>query len=865
MVWFFRRPTFRGNAAKGDVERVLWQSRYNANEMAVKREGDVKWINMKKDPTTWPDWFVAYVQKTDPAKLGLAPNPNTSTAGTIPPASSGKLILVSVEQLTQPRLVSGQWQNIPMTDPGPWAVFVNTPMAAKDLIKSLPKSVWQGDRKVWATKVDAQSLPRVLEIARKLGVEIDPKLQVETTVEGFSGASTQGAPQLEAVMVAAVNARTPQGFKARDYQLEGIEFLARHSHLTSDRKTCAILADSPGTGKTIQTLLALPRNARVILVVPNVVVPNWQIEAARWRPDLIVTPIRDAKARLDRLPAKGEILLLNYERMPKIVKSKATDWKPEAKDIAAKQLLAEIHKVQQSLPQTESNGKFYPARLPVFLIADEAHMMKEAKTQRAQAFSSISDAMATTWMLTGTPLSNRPLDLWGTLQAGGCAGDIFGWGTHGWNNFKKLMGGVSDTVWTGSKYQEITLWPPTPGSGRVSPLVPDLLRRLMLRRTKDQVLKELPPKTYETVVIEPESSREWTATRKLMDEIWARTSDTGLPAFSDMERVREMLARVKIPALLELVEPYADAGKQIIVAGAHVAALKELGALPGWGVITGETSQNTRQQLVETFQAGQLIGLAISIKAAGIGITLTAADTMIFADLDWVPGNNKQAEDRIHRIGQTSSNAHYRILTTNHPLDLHVTALLLAKQQIVSSAIENVLQYNPPKPPTAAQSQGVIGAERVATYQSIMAALADVQSGRARTKLQGKLGRMREAGGGMGWTGQETLPVWPTVAFPASATESMRHALNLLASSCDFARTQDFCGFNKSDAGTGHALTALGADEPIAQHVAYGILRKYKRQLPDEIWLNLYSPQARIELNTYFYHSGQSNRNRRYE
>lgn len=822
-----------GQAARGDVERILWQSRYNASEMAVKREGYRQWTTLKKDPATWPDWFLAHVERTSPERLGLAPRGDAPKPSLVPIADA---------DVTRSKMRGSEWTVIPANEPGPWALFINTPKEARLLIKTLARPMWQGNRKAWAVKADPRNLPRVLEVAERLGVTVDPSFKQKRgklTTEGFSGAIVGDAKALQRIMRAAVKTRTPQGWKARDYQLAGIEFLARRSHLTGTRKTCAVLADDMGTGKTIQTLLALPRKARAIIVVPAVVLLNWQREAAIWRPDLNVTVIEGAKARLDRLPRKGgEVILLNYERMPKLAKSKATGWKVAAKDDAGKKFLAAMNRERDALPADEGyDGRQYTARLPIFLISDEAHYLKKPTSQRSKSFSSISDGVLSTWLLTGTPVENRPPDLWGLLQSAGCAAEVFGW-KGGFENFKRLMGGVDRTVYDkrgnpvrNRKTGQVvvaTVWPPDAGSGRVSPQVPELLRRVMLRRTKDQVLKELPPKTYEEIVVEPKSSREWTAARKLMDKIWAKTPEKGLPSFDQMSQVREMLARVKIPALEELIEPYEDAGKPIVVAGAHLAPLKALGKRDGWDVITGEMNPKQKQRVVDAFQAGKLKGVAISSAAAGVGITLTHADTMIFADLAWKPGTNKQAEDRIHRIGQKSGNVHYRILTSNHPLDRHVNALLVAKQQVIGKAVDTLMEYTPPpKPP---KSAGPLAQRQWSTIQD---AIKEAKTAKARDKLTRKrasLARREAVDGGIPST------------FTPGQVQAMQGALSGLAGACDFAMSKDRCGFNKADTYTGHSLAMTGIEDPLYQQVAYGILRKYRGQIGPSAFAAIYKP-----------------------
>jgi len=359
----------------------------------------------------------------------------------------------------------------------------------------------------------------------------------------------------------------------------------------------------------------------------------------------------------------------------------------------------------------------------------------------------------------------------------------------------------------------------------------------MLRRLKKDVLKDLPPKVYETVVVEPKSSPAWTKARKLLDKVWKMTprrrdGSMGLPAFNEMSEARELLARVKIPALIELIEPYEDAGKPIVVAGAHLAPLKELGKRPGWEIIVGGMPKAKQQRIMEDFQAGKLRGVAISVEAAGIGITLTRAETMIFADQAWKPGTNMQAEDRIHRIGQKGQSTLFRILTTTHPLDQHVNALLRAKKSIIHRAIDKRVEFTAPEPPkkmTAAASK--------AAHAAVKQAIADVKRGKAEEKLRKRLVSVRA-------TAKRNKTTVPK-RFSKAQVAAMEQGLGLLAGSCDYAFAKDYCGFNKPDVYAGHALAQTGLSSQLARQVAHGILRKYRRQLGGGLHDAIYAKKKR--------------------
>ena len=360
--------------------------------------------------------------------------------------------------------------------------------------------------------------------------------------------------------------------------------------------------------------------------------------------------------------------------------------------------------------------------------------------------------------------------------------------------------------------------------GNPKPELNEILGRIMLRRTKDQVLPDLPPKMYEEVVVKPATEGEWKKIAKRLDDLQEDATRSGLPPFDQMSEVRKLLAQSRIPAVIELVEDYEEAGKPVVVASAHRAPLLALGERPGWGVIVGGTPPQTRQRLVEDFQAGKLKGLAIAIEAAGVGITLTRADTMIFVDLAWKPGDNRQAEDRIHRVGAKGDKVLYRTLVSPHPLDRHVTRLLRSKQAVVDAAIDTPMTYTPPPPPPRGAGPG---AQR--QWGDIQSAIKEARTSEARRKLQGTRERMEERG-----------EIFPS-RFTAAQVAAMENALGSLAGVCDFAMKRDQCGFNKSDTYTGHSLAMTGLGDPLYQEVAYGVLRKYRGQIGPHLYETIYT------------------------
>jgi len=244
----------------------------------------------------------------------------------------------------------------------------------------------------------------------------------------------------------------------------------------------------------------------------------------------------------------------------------------------------------------------------------------------------------------------------------------------------------------------------------------------MVRRLKADVLTELPPKRRQVVLLDPADVKggvaalraEQSGMARVETELakarvkaeLAKASDN--PAeyasaverlheaqhaeFSEMSRLRHETAVVKAPAVAAHVADLLEAGEAKVAVWAHhhdvVDILRE--QLTDYGVveITGETPQPERQAAVDAFQSpsGPRVFVG-SITAAGTGITLTAAQTAVFAELDWVPGNVSQAEDRHHRIGQAGSVMIQHVLLDGS-LDAKLANTLLAKQAVADRALD---------------------------------------------------------------------------------------------------------------------------------------------------------------------------------
>lgn len=410
------------------------------------------------------------------------------------------------------------------------------------------------------------------------------------------------------------------------YQIDGILWLRSMYR--------ALLADEMGLGKTAQLLRALI--APAIVVCPASLRLNWQAEAALYRPELIARIMSGGELPK---PATNEILITSYESLPDPV-PKVTKW------------LVPHH-----------------LRSDTTLLLDEVHFAKTRRAQRSIKTRLLSNQCLRVWGSTGTPLSNTPKDLWGVLSVIGVQHAAFG----GYQGFMDAFGGERNR-WGGVEFADT---PPTD--------VPAMLKKVMLRRLRKDVMPQLPGKVYSTHYVKapdfllPELD--------LADAAWRQSGSEKLPPFTLLSAVRKQMAISRIPDAIEIVERYEEERIPLVAFCSHVEPLHAIGQRPGWGVITGDTKLELRHALVDMFQSGLLSGLAVSVKAGGVGLTMTRASHALFIDRSYDPSENSQAEDRLVRIGQDASSVMITYMMADHAVDRRLNEILTSKQRLIAASL----------------------------------------------------------------------------------------------------------------------------------------------------------------------------------
>ncbi|GGB96341.1 DEAD/DEAH box helicase [Pseudoduganella buxea] len=439
----------------------------------------------------------------------------------------------------------------------------------------------------------------------------------------------------------------------RDYQREGFEWLARLAHWGVG----ACLADDMGLGKTVQALALLLLRATggpTLVVAPTSVCLNWASEAARFAPTLNVRMF-GAGDRADTIDSAGQydLVIVSY-----------------------------------GLLQLESE-RFTKQRWHT-IVLDEAQAIKNAATKRSQAVMALQGDFR--MVATGTPLENHLGELWNLFRFinPGLLGSL--------DQFNLRFAGPIE------RQQD----------HRAEVGARNRLRRLIgpfiLRRTKTQVLTELPARTeiVQEVELSPEEMALYESLRRealdKLASIDAPADKKSMQILAEIMKLRRAccnpnlvapglkLASSKLAAFAELLEGLLENRHKVLVFSQfvdHLALIREHLDSRGIGYqyLDGATPMATRKQRVDAFQAGEGDVFLISLKAGGVGINLTAADYVIHMDPWWNPAVEDQASDRAHRMGQQRPVTIYR-LVARHTIEEGIVDLHGRKRELADSLLD---------------------------------------------------------------------------------------------------------------------------------------------------------------------------------
>lgn len=425
-----------------------------------------------------------------------------------------------------------------------------------------------------------------------------------------------------------------------DFQEIGARFLA-------DRRN-ALLADEQGLGKTPQAIKAinLLQAPSVLIVCKAGLKLNWEIELKRWldNKELNIQVLSGGK---DKIQKNTNIVIVNYDLL-----------------------------INKNIHAQITKRSWYVG------VFDEAHFLKGRTTKRTKAVllaNGIASRCVHRWFMTGTPVMNRPEELYPILKS--CAPKVI----EPYLSFESFARKFCAAWWDG--FQLVTK-----GASNTNELYQRLSKDFMLRRLKKDVLSELPEKMYQIVSMPAANSTMVEYAHK--DFTWgkheARKVTEGLGG-DYISIIRHQLALSKVPSACAHIEDLLMENEKLVIFAYHrdvIEAIVRTMEHYRCVVITGSVSTADRQKAVETFQNSPEIRLFIGqFQAAGDGITLTAANTVVFVESSWTPAEIEQAADRVHRIGQKKA-VLVQFLVIERSFEEYQLRVAIDKKQIIGELID---------------------------------------------------------------------------------------------------------------------------------------------------------------------------------
>lgn len=520
-----------------------------------------------------------------------------------------------------------------------------------EAVKALPQRRYDPNQKNWLVPLECEA--DVKEFMRKYRFQWKP----------------QGQPkeqQYENPPMPELTQAIPLDREPYPYQKQGIAYALR-------QKKC-IMGDKPGLGKTGQAIAAVvgAKAFPCLIICPSSLKINWQREVDIWtggRHRAVILGDDNRKTwhtfhdcgAIDMFGqnSKVDFFIVNYESLSKFFVSN---------------IKKRIGKDGKDAPLRVTDIEFLPCK-DMFrsIVIDESHRCKNGATKQSKFCMGICKGKEYVYLLTGTPVVNKPKDLVAQLHIMDTL-PLFG-------GYKAFI----DRYCSGTKE-----------ASNLSELNYRLRTMCFYQREKKDVLKDLPSKIRQTVICEINTRREYLAAEdNLIDYLrkYRDASDEKIAralkgqAMVLIGILRQISAKGKIDAVKEFTDNLVQSGEKVILfVSLHeiVDALKHI--YPKAVTVTGRDDMDSRQRAVDNFQRDPKCNIIIcSIKAAGTGLTLTASSNVGFVEFPWTYADCEQCEDRAHRIGQLSSVTASYFLGKN-TIDEKVYQIIQTKKDIANAA-----------------------------------------------------------------------------------------------------------------------------------------------------------------------------------
>ena len=425
------------------------------------------------------------------------------------------------------------------------------------------------------------------------------------------------------------------------FQKQGVDFIEQ-------KQGRVLIADEMGLGKTIQALAWVhlhPEKKPVVIICPASLKLNWAQEIQMTLPGKQKIQIISGSTAKQNNTIWGDIIIINY-------------------DIIHRGWLEPIMKAK-----------------PQVLIADEAHALKSNAALRTKAVKKLAKGIPHVLALTGTPIINRPIEAFNIIQMVdktifpnwfeyarhycGAYKGRFGWDTSGATNTDELF---------------------------------ERLKTVMIRHKKADVLKDLPDKLYSYIPMEIDNAEEYRKAetafiqylRETKGEAAARKASNA-EHLAKIEALKQICVRGKMNQAINWIKDFFEnSDEKLVVFAVHKTTIDQLMTeFKDIAVkIDGSVSTENRDKAVQAFQNDPSARLFVgNIQAAGVGLTLTAASSVVFLELDWVVGRHLQAEDRCHRIGQKNTVNIYYLLAAN-TIEQEMMTILSKKAKVIQAVLD---------------------------------------------------------------------------------------------------------------------------------------------------------------------------------
>ena len=394
-------------------------------------------------------------------------------------------------------------------------------------------------------------------------------------------------------------------------------------------KMRAILADQPRVGKTLPTAAAALEHLPALIVCPAIAKTVWEAAINKLNPHVTVRVIngkKDAAA-----PSTHDVTIINYD----VLQYGATD--------------TGLNKYST-------------------LVLDECHRIKNPKAARTKSAMLAMKKIERVYALSGTPIPNRPIELWPILHGLG----IY---RGGWFDFAARYAKMWSAPWGLD----------TSGASNI-PELKALMKPHVMRRKKEDVFKDYKEPQVSLITFDlPTDKRE-----QQFDVDALLANPNAVMAFEGLAEIMREAGMRKVAAAAEFIDDLLNAGEPVVVFAHHKDVVSELcAALKAHKPVTvvGDTTRLKRDMAIADFQAGKTRCIVGNIAAMSEGVDLSAADTIVFVECTWSTSALEQASSRVENINKNGMQPLIYILTIRASLDHNVLAKVLKKQNIINQII----------------------------------------------------------------------------------------------------------------------------------------------------------------------------------